>query len=68
MIGVANKKSVYNANGMFAHILIGILAGIWPCRITLLAELYIVESKSQVYGALHNHIQRNSESVSKLGK
>ena len=36
----------------------GILAGVWPCGvITLLSELFISESKSQVYGHLHSFLQ-----------
>ena len=58
----------FHIDNVLPHILIGILAGIWPCGvITLLGELYVAESKSQVYGSLHNHIQRNSECLSKLG-
>ena len=47
----------------------GILAGIWPCGIiTILSELYVTESKSQVYGALHDFIQRCCSSLSDLSK
>ena len=47
----------------------GVLAGIWPSgTITLLSELFVAESKSQVYGNLHAFLHNNSESTSKLGK
>ena len=40
---------------------IGILAGIWPCGvITIIRELFIAESKSQVYGHLHQFLQNTS--------
>ena len=33
----------------------GILAGMWPCGIVvLLHELFVAESKSQVYAAVHD--------------
>ena len=45
----------------------GILAGMWPCGIiSVMAELYVAESKSQVYGALHDFIQRNRVSLPDL--
>ena len=48
---------------------IGILAGIWPCGvITLLAELFVSESMSQVYGALHNFLHTNSKETMNVGK
>jgi hypothetical protein len=47
----------------------GVLAGIWPCGvISLLSELYIAESKTQVYGAVHDFIQRNNSSLQDLSK
>ena len=50
-------------------ILVGILAGAWPCgTIALVAELFGSESKSQVYGSLHTFIQENHESTSDLCK
>lgn len=64
----ADNVDIYHCMHITCNFYIGILAGIWPCGvITLLEELYLAESKSQVYGSLHNHIQRNSESLSKLG-
>lgn len=37
---------------------IGILAGMWPCGIiTFLNELFTSESKSQVYGQLHEFLR-----------
>jgi len=34
----------------------------------MLSELYIAESKSQVYGALHEYIHNNSSSLVDLGQ
>ena len=43
--------------------------GIWPCGIiTLLAELFISESKSQVYGAVHDFIRCNPEATEDISK
>ena len=48
---------------------VGILAGIWPCGIvTLIRELFLAESKSQVYGHLHEFLQTNPEVVSNISK
>ena len=50
-------------------ILVGILAGAWPCgTIALVAELFGSESKSQVYGSLHTFVQENHEAISDLCK
>jgi len=39
----------------------------WPCGIiTFLSELYVVESKTQVYGALHDYMQKNTAHFSHL--
>lgn len=47
----------------------GILAGIWPCGVvTLLSELFIAESKSQVYGALHAFLSENEDALTPLRK
>lgn len=47
----------------------GILAGIWPCGIvTLLSELFIAESKSQVYGALHSLFMDAPSAAAKISK
>lgn len=46
----------------------GILAGVWPCGvITLLGKLYQTESKSQVFGCLHNYFYSN-KNTSIIGK
>ena len=46
----------------------GILAGIWPCGvITLLDELYLAESKSQVYGSIHSFMHLNQSATSEIG-
>lgn len=48
---------------------IGILAGMWPCgTITLLRELFLAESKSQVYGHLHQFLQSVPSTASNLSK
>ena len=45
----------------------GVLAGIWPCGvITMLSELFVAESKSQVYASLHEYCRRNSAHLSSL--
>ncbi len=47
----------------------GILAGIWPCGvITLLAELFVSESKAQVYGALHDYLCTNMAATNDISK
>ena len=47
----------------------GVLAAMWPCGIiTLLCELFISESKSQVYAHLHQFLQSSQEASSKLSK
>lgn len=52
------------------YVLTGVLGGVWPCGIiTLLDELYIAESKSQVYGSIHNLLWSNpshTENISRL--
>ena len=48
---------------------IGILAGMWPCGIiTFIRELFIAESKSQVYGHLHDFLLINEGAASSLSK
>ena len=50
-------------------ILVGILAGAWPCgTIALVAELFGSESESQVYGSLHTFVQENHAATSDLCK
>ena len=52
-----------------SYIYSGILAGIWPCgTITLLAELFISESKAQVYGAVHDFLRSNPDSTGGISK
>ena len=54
---------------MYLKLVITFLAGIWPCGIiTLLAELFISESKSQVYGAVHDFIRCNPEATEDISK
>ena len=49
------------------YLLTGIVAGMWPCGIiTFLSELYVAESKTQVYGALHDFMQNNTTHLSQL--
>lgn len=46
----------------------GILAGMRPCGIIiLLGELFTAESKTQVYGFLHNFFLRHPKVVEDLG-
>ena len=45
----------------------GILAAMWPCGIiTHVSELYTAESKSQVYGQLHDLLQTESAMATNL--
>lgn len=54
---------------MFVHFYKGILAGIWPCgTITLIAELFISESKAQVYGAVYDFMHSNMKSAEEISK
>lgn len=47
----------------------GVLAGMWPCGIvTFIRELFIAESKSQVYGHLHQFLRSNAGTASNLSK
>lgn len=47
----------------------GVLAGLWPCGvIAMVSELFISESKSQVYGNLHDFLQASPETAKKLSK
>lgn len=47
----------------------GILAGIWPCGIvTFLSELFLSESKSQVYGSLHNFFRQAPDTAAGISK
>ena len=47
----------------------GIFAGMRPCGILLIvSELFISESLSQVYGILHEFLQRNYEAASSLSE
>ena len=47
---------------------IGILAAIWPCGvITLIDELFVAESKTQVYGSLHAYLHSNPVTTASIG-
>ena len=47
---------------------IGVLAAIWPCGIiTLVDELFIAESKTQVYGSLHSFLHCNPITTATIG-
>lgn len=49
--------------------LLGILAGIWPCgTVTLAEELYLAESKSQVYGIVHSFLHNNLQATSRISE
>ena len=55
--------------GIVHYYTTGILAGMWPCGIiTFIRELFIAESKSQVYGHVHNFLQNSQETASCLSK
>ena len=44
-----------------------VLAGIWPCGIvTLLDEVFVAESISQVYGSVHSLIHSNLQNTSEI--
>ena len=46
----------------------GVLLGAWPCgTINMVGELHGAESKTQVYGQLHNFLSRNKEATQHLG-
>ncbi len=46
----------------------GVLAGIRPCGIiVLLSELFVAESKTQVYACLHNYFVANPEASKTIG-
>ena len=46
----------------------GLLAGLRSCGIiVLLAELFTAESKTQVYGCLHEFLRRSSKAISAIG-
>ena len=48
---------------------VGILAGMRPCgMIVLLNELFTSESKSQVYGCLHNYYTLHPVTAKDIGK
>ena len=52
-----------------AFLSIGVLAGMWPCGvITSVCELFLSESKSQVYGHLHDFLKSAPETASHLSK
>ena len=46
----------------------GVLARIWPCGVVLLRELFITESKVQVYGHLHEFLQEHPDTAQKLSE
>lgn len=47
----------------------GVLAGIWPCGVVvLLREIYIAESKAQVYGHLHEFLKDHPDTAQSLSK
>ena len=46
----------------------GVLAGLWPCGIVVMSELFSAESKSQVFAALHELLSNNMDALSDLSK
>ena len=60
-------SSTYNCNHNYNNA--GILAGMRPCGIiVLLSELFISESKSQVYGCLHNYYLKHPAAAKKISR
>lgn len=54
---------------LYKYAYTGILAAMWPCGvITFVQELFLAESKSQVYGHLHQYLQSNPETASHLSE
>ena len=66
---MGNKHNNFRDRQKSLSFITGILAGAWPCGvITLLGELYVAESKAQVYGFLHAIIHKNDKELSSLHK
>ena len=60
---------IYYSDATSHFMIIGILAGMRPCGlIILLSELFTSESKSQVYGCLHNYYSHHPTMAGKIGK
>lgn len=50
-------------------VIVGILGGLWPCGIFVVAaELYVAESNSQVYAILHETLRSYNKSFKDLSK
>ena len=63
------SDQVYVHTTVYIPSWIGILAGVWPCGvIVFVAELFVTESKAQVYGILHNLCQSYPESTKDICK
>lgn len=63
--GIAEKRMCKVRS---AFVCAGILAGMRPCGIiVLVGELFVAESKTQVYGFLHNFFSRHPKVIEKLG-
>ena len=59
----------YYVYSEFGTSLTGILAGIWLCGIvTLLDEVFVVESISQVYGIVHSLLHPNPPKTSEISE
>ena len=53
----------------FGTSLAGKLAGIWPCGIvTLLDEVFVAESISQVYGSVHSLLHSIPQNTSEISE
>ena len=60
--GICTSLNTLRFNYIYEHT--GILAGMWPCGvITFIRELFVAESKSQVYGHVHQFLQDNHETA-----
>lgn len=64
--GICHRFLLYHKN--YYNYSLGILAGLRPCGIiVLLCELYTAESKTQVYGCLHDYYTRHPTAAKNIG-
>ena len=63
------KCTQHDLNCVLDTCTVGVLAGMRPCgMIVLLNELFTAESKTQVYGSLHNFYRMHPAIAHKIGK
>ena len=66
---MGNEHTTFRDRQKALSFITGILAGAWPCGVlTLLGELYVVQSKAQGYGFHHAIIHKNDKELSSLRK